>query len=48
MAVITVSKDFASGGRELGRLVAKKLGYHYVALDLEGYRMGSLNDELES
>jgi uncharacterized protein len=23
------------------------LGYRYVALDLEGYRMGSLNDELE-
>ena len=30
MAVITVSKDFASGGRELGRLLAKKLGYPYV------------------
>ena len=30
MAVITVSKDFASGGRELGRLVAKNLDYHYV------------------
>ncbi|MGD8502417.1 MAG: cytidylate kinase-like family protein [Syntrophobacterales bacterium] len=30
MAVITVTKDFASGGRELGRLIAKKLGYHYV------------------
>jgi uncharacterized protein len=25
----------------------RALGYHYVALDLEGYRMGSLNDELE-
>lgn len=23
------------------------LGYRYIALDLEGYRMGSLNDELE-
>jgi uncharacterized protein len=26
----------------------RDLGYRYVALDLEGYRMGSLNDELES
>jgi uncharacterized protein len=25
----------------------KKLGYRYVALDLLGYRMGSLNDDLE-
>jgi PP-loop superfamily ATP-utilizing enzyme len=24
------------------------LGYRYVTLDLTGYRMGSLNDELES
>lgn len=30
MAVIAVCRDFASGGRELGRLLAKKLGYHYV------------------
>jgi cytidylate kinase len=30
MAVVAVCKDFASGGRELGRLLAKKLGYHYV------------------
>jgi cytidylate kinase len=28
--VIAVSKEFATGGRELGRLVANKLGYHYV------------------
>jgi uncharacterized protein len=26
----------------------RDLGYGYVALDLEGYRMGSLNDDLES
>ncbi|MCL7455365.1 MAG: TIGR00268 family protein, partial [Anaerolineae bacterium] len=25
----------------------RALGYRYVALDLEGYRMGSLNDDLE-
>ncbi len=30
MAVIAVYKSFASGGRELGRILAKKLGYHYV------------------
>ena len=30
MAVIAVSRSFASGGRELGRSVAKKLGYQYV------------------
>jgi len=30
MAVIVVSRSFASGGRELGRLLARELGYHYV------------------
>jgi cytidylate kinase len=30
MAVVAVYKSFASGGRELGRLLAKKLGYQYV------------------
>lgn len=30
MAVIVVSRSFASGGRELGRLLARKLGYQYV------------------
>lgn len=30
MAVIAVYKSFASGGRELGRILAKKLDYHYV------------------
>ena len=30
MAVIVVSRSFASGGRELGRLLARKLSYHYV------------------
>lgn len=30
MAVIVVSRSFASGGRELGRLLARKLDYHYV------------------
>jgi len=30
MAVISVYKSFASGGRELGRILAKNLGYQYV------------------
>ena len=30
MAVIAVYKNFASGGREIGRLLARELGYHYV------------------
>jgi len=30
MAVITISRDFASGGRRLGRRLAKKLDYQYV------------------
>jgi cytidylate kinase len=30
MAVITISRDFASGGSQLGRLLAKKLDYQYV------------------
>ncbi len=30
MPVITISRDFASGGRQLGRLLAKRLDYQYV------------------
>ena len=30
MAIITISRDYASGGRKLGRVLAKRLGYHYV------------------
>ncbi|MCG6916077.1 MAG: cytidylate kinase-like family protein [Deltaproteobacteria bacterium] len=30
MAVISIYKRYASGGRELGRLLAKNLGYQYV------------------
>jgi hypothetical protein len=30
MAVITISRDFASGGRKLGRMIAKRLDYQYV------------------
>jgi cytidylate kinase len=30
MAVITISREMATGGRELGRLLAKRLDYQYV------------------
>ena len=30
MAIITISRDYASGGRKLGRLLAKRLCYHYI------------------
>jgi len=30
MTVITISRDFASGGRQLGRMLAKRLDYQYV------------------
>jgi hypothetical protein len=29
MAVITISRNLASGGRKLGRLLAKSIGYQY-------------------
>lgn len=34
MAVITISRDLASGGRKLGRLLAKRLDYEYVEKSL--------------
>lgn len=30
MPVFTISRDFASGGRKLGRMLAKKIDYQYV------------------
>lgn len=30
MAVITISRDLASGGRKLGRMIAKRLDYQFV------------------
>jgi hypothetical protein len=29
MAVITISREMATGGRELGRLLARRLDYRY-------------------
>ena len=34
MAVITISRDLASGGRKLGRLLSKKLKYEFVQKSL--------------
>ncbi len=41
-----VEKVFASGLREEIDQTLKGLGYAYVALDLKGYRMGSMNEVL--
>jgi cytidylate kinase len=30
MAVITITREMATGGRELGRLLARRLDYQYV------------------
>jgi cytidylate kinase len=30
MAIITISRDYASGGRKVGRILAKRLNYQYV------------------
>ena len=30
MAIITISREYASGGRKVGRILAKRLGYQYV------------------
>lgn len=32
--VITISREFGSGGREIGKLLAKQLGYHYYDSEL--------------
>jgi len=34
MAVITISREFGAGGRTLGKMVAKKLGYNLVDEDI--------------
>ena len=37
--IITIGREFGSGGRELGRRLAEKLGYHfdreYPALEVQ-------------
>jgi cytidylate kinase len=54
MAILTISREYGSGGREIGRRVAERLGYHYVDKeqlfqDLErvGARWGKAARELD-
>ena len=34
MAILTISREYGSGGREIGRRVAERLGYRYVDKEL--------------
>jgi cytidylate kinase len=54
MAILTISREYGSGGRDIGRLVAERLGYRYVDkerlfADLEqtGARWGRVAKELD-
>jgi len=54
MAILTISREYGSGGREVGRLVAARLGYQYVDkerlfqdLDKAGARWGRVARELD-
>jgi cytidylate kinase len=54
MAILTISREYGSGGRDIGRLVAERLGYRYVDKerlfqDLErlGERWGRAARELD-
>ena len=41
-----LSRFFENGTNEVVALALKEIGYRYVALDLQGYRTGSLNEAL--
>ncbi|RJR44321.1 MAG: cytidylate kinase-like family protein [Deltaproteobacteria bacterium] len=54
MAILAISREFGSGGSEIGRLVCENLGYHYVDkeqfiqdLDEVGERWGRVARELD-
>jgi cytidylate kinase len=54
MAILTISREYGSGGREIGRRVAARLGYQYVDkerlfqdLDRVGTRWGRVARELD-
>lgn len=54
MAILAISREYGSGGRDIGRLVAARLGYEYVDkarlfrdLDLAGPRWGRVARELD-
>lgn len=54
MAILTISREYGSGGREIGRRVAERLGYQYVDkerlfqdLEKAGARWGKVAQELD-
>ncbi|MEW6660055.1 MAG: cytidylate kinase-like family protein [Thermodesulfobacteriota bacterium] len=54
MAILTISREYGSGGREIGRLVAQSLGYAYVDkerlfedLERQGQRWGRVAREVD-
>jgi cytidylate kinase len=54
MAILTISREYGSGGREIGRRVAERLGYQYVDkerlfqdLEKAGGRWGKVARELD-
>ena len=54
MAILTISREYGSGGREIGRLAAQRLGYGFVDkerlfqdLDTAGQRWGRVARELD-
>jgi cytidylate kinase len=54
MAILTISREYGSGGREIGRRVAQRLGYQYVDkeklfedLEQAGNRWGRVAHELD-
>ncbi len=54
MAILTISREYGSGGREIGRLTAERLGYRYVDkerlfqdLEQAGQRWGRVAKELD-
>ncbi len=54
MAILTISREYGSGGREIGRRVAERLGYRYLDkerlfqdLDATGERWGRVARELD-
>ncbi len=54
MAILTISREYGSGGRDIGRLVAERLGYRYVDkerlfedLGQAGKRWGRMARELD-
>lgn len=54
MAILTISREYGSGGRDIGRMVAERLGYQYVDkerlfqdLEQAGARWGQVAQEVD-